>query len=172
MICGERRWSSSEIADNAFARGGARATRALVAEALQPRRRRGGELVKLSIPSGASARRDGTDHDLFQVAGFRFRLRDLIHREIATVVEFAEVRARGGITGVLRNGVPDVGSEAIKRNAAPIFQRFGIEVLLLGKALIGGNLIELGSLGVISIRHQTAQVVGAEGVVLVGGDLE
>ena len=39
----------------------------------------------------------------------------------------------------------------------------------LGKALIGGNLIERRSLGVISIRHQTAQVVGAISVVLGGG---
>ena len=42
----------------------------------------------------------------------------------------------------------------------------------LGKTLIGGNLIELRGLGVISIRHQTPQVVGGESVVLVGGQLE
>src|SRR5208282_3654642 len=121
--------------------------------------------------AGASARGDSANHDLFQIARFRFRFRNLLRRERAAV-EFAEVRARGGITGVGRNGVPDIRSKAVLRNAAAIFQRFGVEVLRLRKTLICGNLIELWGLGEISIRHQTAQVVGAESVVLVGGQLE
>src|SRR5208282_3871691 len=98
-------------------------------------------------------------------------LRDLIGRKI-TAVEIANIRVGGCITGVGRNGVPDVGGKAILRNAAAVFQCFGVEVLRLGQSLIGGKLIKPRSLGVISIGHQTAEVVGAVCVVLVGGELE
>ena len=63
----------------------------LVAEALQSRRRRGRELGKLSVPSRASARRDGANHRLLHIAGLRFGLRDLIKRKQAAAIELVEV---------------------------------------------------------------------------------
>src|SRR4029077_20196366 len=131
-----------------------------------------GELLKRAVPSGAPAGGDGANYDLFQIAGLRFRLLDLIGGQVAAIVEFTEVRARGRITGISGDGVPDIGSEPVQLNSATIFQRFGVEELGLGKTLIGRNLIELWSLGVISIGHQTAQIVGAVRVVLICGQLE
>jgi hypothetical protein len=103
---------------------------------------------------------------------FALGLRNLIHGEKAAAVEFVEVRAGSGITGVGRNGEPDIGGEAVLRNAAAVLESLGIEILRLRKSLVGGNFIEGGSLGVILIRHQAAQVVGAEGIILIGGQLE
>ena len=53
----------------------------------------------------------------------------MIGREIAAAVEFVQVRDRSLIAGVNRNGVPEIGGEAVLRNAAAIAQRFGIEIL-------------------------------------------
>src|SRR5208282_4217027 len=102
-----------------------------VAEALQLRRGRGRELVKLSFPSRAPARGHSPNHDLFQIAGFRLGLRNLIRSDQAAAIEFVEVRACGRIAGIGSDAVPDVGSEAVLRDAAPIFECFGVEILRL-----------------------------------------
>src|SRR5580693_9524766 len=122
-ICGVRRWCSAGTPVLSQL-----PLLALVAEALQFRRRRGGKFVKLAVPSRASARGDGADHHLFQIARLRFRFRNLTHSEIAAAFEFANVRAGRGIARIRRDAEPDVGSEPILWNAAAIFQCFGIEV--------------------------------------------
>ena len=112
-----------------------------MAETLQIGRRRGGKLVKLAFPSRATFGGNRADHNLLEIAGLSFCLRDLIGRQITASVKLVEVRNRGTIAGIDSNGLPDVGGEAILRNPATIAQGFSVKVLGLRQPLIGCNLV-------------------------------